>query len=120
MSDSDCNTHWIPQVRFVGADLSLYQHVGRVEALAATLSFLQREFGYELESELTADMPIADRHMAKYSAQASLASPHLALPRELDAVEDNMPAADQFYTPELRQMVAERFAADARLYASIA
>jgi hypothetical protein len=118
VSDSDCNTHWVPQFRFVGTDLSLYHHVGTVENLAATLSFLKQQFGYELEQQLSADMPIGDRHIAKYNAQASLLSPHSALPRALDALEDAMPAPEQFYTGELQQLVSDRFADDIGLYAA--
>jgi hypothetical protein len=83
------------------------------------LSFLQQRLGYELESRLTADMPIADSHIAKYTAQVALPCPHTALPRELDEFEDNMPGPEQFYTPKLRQIVSERFAGDVALYTSV-
>ncbi|HTZ70746.1 MAG TPA: sulfotransferase family 2 domain-containing protein, partial [Acetobacteraceae bacterium] len=117
--DAACNLHWLPQYRFAGRDLGIYHHVGKVERLADTHALLADRFGYRTETWPEVPRPSPRRHTARYSPDARLAAPHLALPRELDAHEDSLPEPDRFYTPTLRQMVAKRFAEDVALYDAI-
>ena len=117
--DTACNLHWLPQYRFAGRDLGIYHHVGKVERLADTHALLADRFGYRTETWPEVPRPSPRRHTTRYSPDARLAAPHLALPRELDAHEDSLPEPDRFYTPTLRQMVAKRFAEDVALYDAI-
>jgi len=120
MDDIHSNPHWLPQYRFTGRDLSLYNHVGVVERLQATLDLLSERFGFVTESDVASDMRGGGtRHIAKYSEAEALEAPHRALPQALDEREENLPPPDQFYTPELRAIVAQRYAIDLANYEAV-
>jgi tetratricopeptide (TPR) repeat protein len=111
VGDGELNMHWMPQSRSVGTDLSIYNHVGKVERLKETLELLESRFGF-------VQMPVALRHIANFSEGASLRDPHRALPHELDEFEHAMPMPELFLTPALREILGQRYAADVALYAS--
>lgn len=112
--DTDFNMHWMPQSRSVGTDLSVFNHVGRVERLDETLHMLERKFGFVTQTATTGHIPY--RHRANFSETADLKAPYRALPHELDAFHDAMPMPELFFTPALRELLRSRYAADVALY----
>jgi len=117
--DLDCDVHWMPQVCLAGRDLAIYDHVGRVERLDATLSLLENRFGMTPETSTVPHHARGEAHDAKYSETSALKDPFNALPRELDEYADGVPMPEEFYTDELKNLVLERYAEDVALYASV-
>ncbi len=116
VSDEECNSHWMPQSRSVGTDLSLYNHVGKVERLKETLELLQTRFGFVEVTLTRRDMPHLKRHVAKFSETSLLKNPHRALPHELDEFEEGLPVPDEFFPPHVRELLQLRYAADVAIY----
>ncbi|HTZ69148.1 MAG TPA: sulfotransferase family protein [Acetobacteraceae bacterium] len=121
VEDYELNRHWLPQFRFVGTDLSRYEFVGKLEKLQDAVDYLTERFGFTVETEKDGtSTPIGGtRYRRAYTDEAALEAPYKALPAVLDRYENNMPASDLFYTPELRQLVERRFAEDFDIYRAV-
>jgi tetratricopeptide (TPR) repeat protein len=117
--DTEFNMHWMPQSRSVGTDLSIYNHVGKMENLQHTLDLLETRFGFVHEKLNKQHMPVARRHVSKFSDNVELDEPFNRLPQELDAYEQGLPKPERFFTPELQAILRQRYAADVMLYESI-
>jgi predicted negative regulator of RcsB-dependent stress response len=113
--DVECDVHWMPQVNMTGADLGRYDHVGTVENLAATLDLLASRFGYVDAETLDPDMPKADERIMAFNHSLKVERPYRVLPRDL-AKAGELPSPETFFTPELRELLQLRFAADIALY----
>jgi tetratricopeptide (TPR) repeat protein len=118
-TDVQLDMHWMPQVQMVGTDLSRYDHVGTVERLSETLELLASRFGFVAASSLDPRLLEENQHITKYSENADLKQPYRALPHELDAFRDGVPMPDLFFTPELKALLEQRYAADMALYARV-
>jgi tetratricopeptide (TPR) repeat protein len=118
-ADVQLDMHWMPQVHMVGTDLSVYDHVGTVERLSETFDLLASRFGYAVGSSLDARLLEEDPHVTRFNSDADLKEPYLAVPDELEALEDGVPMPDLFLTPELTSVLQQRYAADVALYASV-
>jgi len=114
--DVRCDMHWMPQIHMVGNDLGIYDHVGTVERLEDTLDMLSSRFGYSTAESLARTMP--SPHNTRYSETAALNAPYGALPAELEEFTNGFPLSELFYTPELRQLVEQRYQADVALHAA--
>jgi len=117
-NDGEFNMHWMPQFRTVGTDLSIYNHVGKVERLKETLELLESRFGFVQEALTAQHLPTLRRHTVKFSETSSLKNPYRALPHELDEFESAMPMPELFFPPEVKALLAQRYATDLALYAS--
>ena len=115
--DAKCNMHWMPQTQITGTNPGVYHHIGKVDRLNETLDLLSKRFGFVPETSLQGNHARAATHIAHHSENAELAEPYRALPEELDAYENNMPMPRAFYSPELKRLTEERFAADVAFYA---
>ena len=120
LDDSDMNVHWMPQARIIGGDLSRFAHVGRLENLKTTLDLLERRFGYHPELDPVPHLGGAEQHSTKYSEQIVIPGPWRRPPHVLRNSEQGVPPVAQFYPPELRMIVQERYADDFTLYAAVA
>jgi len=118
-ADVQFDMHWMPQVQMVGTDLSRYDHVGTVERLSETLALLASRFGYVDATSLDPRLLEEDPHITKFSEQADLKQPYRALPHELDSFADGVPMPPLFFTPELKDLLEQRYAADVALYARV-
>jgi tetratricopeptide (TPR) repeat protein len=116
VEDAEFNMHWMPQARSVGMDLSIYNHVGKVERLKETLDLLENRFGLVPELVTTKHMPTANKHVAKFSETSTLQNPHSALPEELATYDDGLPVPDMFFTAEIKELLQKRYADDVALY----
>jgi hypothetical protein len=116
--DTECNRHWLPQFRFTGTDLTVYNHVGKVERLQETFDLLSERFHYVWEINVNSNLMGSKRRFTNYSSSVQLPEPHKVLPRDLDLFENNVPLHSMFYTPALIGIVRERFSIDFQLYES--
>ncbi len=114
--DVQFDMHWMPQVQMVGTDLGRYDHVGTVERLSDTFDLLASRFGYVDATSLDARLLEEDPHVTKFSETADLKQPYRALPHALEAFQDGVPVPDLFFTPELKLLLEQRYAADVALY----
>ena len=114
--DAELNLHWTPQVRFVGNDLTQYDHVGCFERLADTFDLLEQRFGYQTERDSAPHLAGSRNNTTRYNPEVKLADPHRWLPAELRTLRLGYPPADSFLTPALREIIRTRFAEDAALH----
>jgi tetratricopeptide (TPR) repeat protein len=117
--DVECDRHWMRQVDLVGSDLSVFQHVGKVDRIDETLDMLATRFGFTIERDISLYNRDGSDHITQYSEAATLKEPYRALPSELDAHVTAVPMPELFYTPELRELVERRYTADIALYAAV-
>ena len=116
--DIELNLHWMPQSRLVGTDLSRYSYVGRFEKLSDTFDMLEQRFGYTTQREASVHLGGSKNNTTKYNAEVKLQNPERCLPAELRALRFGFPAPEAFLTPAIRDVIAKRFADDARLHAA--
>lgn len=114
--DTECNRHWMPQFRFSGTNLNIYHHVGVTERLSETIELLSERFAYVWELRIGSGLLGAASRFTRYSSSSELADPFKALPDELDRFEENIPEYTRFYSPKIRQIVAQRYATDVALH----
>ena len=120
ITNDEMNIHWTPQSHIIGGDLSRFAHVGRLENLKATLKLLEQRFGYRPELDAVPHLGGAEQHSTKYSEQVVIPEPWRRPPHLLRKSELGVPPVAQFYPPELRKIVQERYADDFALYAAVA
>jgi parallel beta-helix repeat protein len=106
--DIDLNYHWRPQCTFFSRDLSNFHFIGNFENMGDVIRTLGERRGWnfgELRAVNTTD----------YSGSLGNKPFHNILPAEL-AELPHFPTANRLFTPELRLLVAKRFARDFELY----
>ena len=116
--DVRMDEHWMPQAVLVGDNLARFDHVGRVEQLDRTLDLLATRFGYTLERDLTGHVGNGNRHVRRYDDGTQMSTPWRALPADIKALKGRVPAAEAFYTEELRALLEQRYAGDFAMYAA--
>jgi hypothetical protein len=114
--DLDLELHWLPQMLFTGPDLSVFDHVGAFERLDETFALLAERFGYVNETGVDRHIRFPETHVTKYDPRLVVTDPFRMLPRTLKAFAKGFPQPEEFYTPELADIVRARYAADVDMH----
>ena len=106
--DIDLNYHWRPQDTFVQRDLSDFDFIGSFENMGEIIKTLGKRRGWSFDGLRAANT-------TDYNGALASMPFHTMLPGEL-AELPYFPTAQSLFTPELRLLVAKRFARDFELY----
>lgn len=106
--DYNLNSHWRPQHTFLGQDLFKFDLIGQLENLEAAIKIIEERTGLKIKNEKT-------KNMTNYRVATNNEKFHEQSPQELRLLKV-FPTATQFYTPELKQLVAIKYAEDLKIY----
>ncbi len=112
------DSHWMPQSRIIGKDLSVYDHVGKMEFLDKTWDVLAQRFSYRPETDMSRHLRGDTKHALTYNRQSTIETPQRLTPAVLRAAarSGGFPPPEAFLTPSIRDILAERYADDIRIY----
>ena len=106
--NQEMDVHWRPQIDFVRHEFELFQYKVTMERIADFISILSGRMGVELDASKTANQ----NHYATYPPGMNF---HITPPEELRQLK-SVPEADSLLTPELRNVLTQRYARDIELY----
>jgi tetratricopeptide (TPR) repeat protein len=104
--DSQLNDHWRPQSNFIG--FVKFDSIGQFENLDLLIDEFQDKFKIQITKEVSP-------HITNYQEFNDDLEFHNLYPQELRMLS-GLPKAKQLYTPELKQIVRERYSRDVELY----
>ena len=110
--DADLDPHWRPQHSFLGLGLFKFKYdfVGQFEKLDEVIELLETKFDIKVNTNVA-----RKSHQTKYRDIDSNENFSQKYPEDfLDL--DGFPDSNQFYTPELEELVRKRYAEDIDLY----
>lgn len=112
--DKKINEHWRSQHTFLGLGLFKFDYIGQFEKLDSVLKYLERKFGFQITRDVSKhhNQPEYITSYGNYDSQEKFPKKY---PEELRKLA-GVPTSNQFFTPELEQLVRERYAADIQLY----
>jgi SAM-dependent methyltransferase len=108
--DYSLNEHWRPQHTFLGEGMIEFDLIGQFEKLDLVIESLENKFGFPLETQVS-------NHITNYDNddRHNLERFNDAYPKQLRSLEA-FPKACQFYTPELEQLIRDRYTKDFEIY----
>lgn len=106
--DVDLNLHWRPQHTFLG--LFEYDFIGQFEKLDLVIEHLEKKFDIRISQGATVEKLITNYR--KFSSSENFWNKYPEYFLDFDTV----PTSSQLYTPELEEIVRERYAEDIKLY----
>ncbi len=101
-----CNEHWRPQHLFLGENQ--FDFIGRFENLASDFDIVRQRLGIDLA------LPYCNA--TAYSERAAVGGIAADLAPRAFAAANAIPSYQQFYTPELIDLVAKIYADDIRRF----
>lgn len=103
----DLNYHWRPQRTFFDDPFPSIDFVGRGEDMAEIEKVLAQRVNWRFDA-------VENTNRTTYATSSGGARFHSARPHDLAGAD--FPPADRLYTPELRELVIERYQSDFELY----
>ncbi|MBR8827310.1 MAG: tetratricopeptide repeat protein [Gomphosphaeria aponina SAG 52.96 = DSM 107014] len=106
----DCylDKHWRPQHICFGEGIIKFDYVGQFEKLDEVIEKIEKKIGRKLTQEVS-------KNRTKYGNYSKDEKFHDKYPHELREL-DGLPRAENFYTPELEEIVRKRYAEDIKIY----
>jgi hypothetical protein len=108
--DKDLDLHWRPQVNFLGLGLFEFDFIGQFEELNSIIQFLENKLEITIKTEVSNKV-----HITNYANFNSGEQFHDFYPHELNQLE-GLPKSQNLYTPELENLVRQRYANDIKIY----
>ncbi len=112
------NEHWRSQHTFLGREILELDYLGQFEELDSVIKFLENKFDFTITTDVE-DSNEFEEHITKYVEYDSNQKVCDTYPTELKFLKilhGGFPKATSFYTPDLIELVTNRFAKDISIY----